>query len=229
MTEQEIESNTKSRYQQFRYGVGWPKSQFRIYVTQESEGGILMRLLTLGLTLAAWLGSYPVSAQQQPSANENLRSRTMNRFLDSSNFDFEKREKQRIGKWFCYTTQFAGIQKDDNGRIFTGKIEPKDSKFVITIKDADEEWRKKTCEREYGIADYLPDLESNQCLLRYRIEFSPRPSEAFNARSDNTFTFPTHFSYFALFGTGDFVSFGTSDDNSYVRHGRCEKITEGGK
>jgi hypothetical protein len=137
-----------------------------------------------------------------------------------------EQQKARVGKWFCYVTNMVGIQKQSNGTLFAGKIKPEQEKFVATIAEVfpgNDAVRLFTCEHEYGLVDGR--WGKNACLANYKIEFSPRITVL--GWSEDTYHFDGTFSQFILFGTNNFVLFkNEAAENSYIYHGRCEKINE---
>jgi hypothetical protein len=136
------------------------------------------------------------------------------------------REEQhaRVGKWFCYVENMAGIQTDEQRRVTSGKIKPENEKFFVTISETSEEMKKLMCDKgEYGVNPYQP--QSNHCLANFKIEFSP--SMGFFNDSVDTYHFYDSDDSFTLYGepTGSrFVMFRSGEGDSYVSHGRCEKI-----
>lgn len=145
-----------------------------------------------------------------------------------------EREKQRVGKWFCYISEMAGIQRSsENDPYFSGAIKPKADKFFVTISEIPEGQKEMNC--DWGIFGLNYSLSSagqaygNRCLANFKIEFSPALPPFFNGLlSANTFNFDQggpNPAAFTLYGTGDFTMLRASGtDASYVLHGRCEKI-----
>jgi hypothetical protein len=136
------------------------------------------------------------------------------------------REEQhaRVGKWFCYVEKMAGIQIDDQKLVTSGNIKSRNEKFVVTISELSEDTKRLVCDRgEYGSTPYEPTL--NDCLANFKIEFSP--SMGFFNHSVETYRFYSAEDSFGLFSGPDgsnFVMFQSGEDNSYVSHGRCEKL-----
>jgi hypothetical protein len=137
----------------------------------------------------------------------------------------KEEQKQRVGKWFCYVSHTAGIQKNDNSQIFSGAIKPLTDKFFVTISAINDDAKQMACEwGEYGLNGNLGNNFFNHCLANFKIEFSPN-SVFFNTSADSYTFLGTFGDAFVLYGTNDFVWFGSGGaDTSYVSHGRCEKI-----
>jgi hypothetical protein len=134
------------------------------------------------------------------------------------------REEQhaRVGKWFCYVDKMAGIQTDDQKRVTSGNLKPANEKFFVTISELSEDLKGLMCDRgEYGVDPYQP--QSNHCLANFKIEFSP--SMGFFNASVDTYRFYSADDSFSLYGPdGNFVLVQNGEGNSYVSHGRCEKL-----
>jgi|GEM_PF-2281916 hypothetical protein len=134
-----------------------------------------------------------------------------------------EQQKSRVGKWFCYVTDMAGIQKNKDGTWFAGKIRPDVEKFVATIEEVfSDDVRMFTCQQEYGLTDGRYLDKNNACFANYKITFSPRV--AILDWSEDTYHFDEHFSHFTLYGTNTFRLYRDEGENSYVYRGRCEKI-----
>src|ERR1700681_774481 len=87
----------------------------------------------------------------------------------------KQQEKGRIGKWFCYVTEMAGVQKSADGTVFSGKIKPEVEKFVATISEPfSDAVRLSACQQEYGFAGGDYTSSNNACLANFEIQFSPR-------------------------------------------------------
>ena len=148
---------------------------------------------------------------------------TINKIVEQGEC-IKKQQRDRIGKWFCYTTEMAGIQKQKDGTIFSGRIKPDVDRFVVTITELNTDAMKRLIceEHEFGLAEEGNDLHLNSCLANFRIEFSPRV--AVLGFSKDTYSFRGAFSTFTLFGTKEFVLFLDESPSFYVERGKCEKI-----
>lgn len=125
----------------------------------------------------------------------------------------------RIGKYFCYVSQTAGIQfqtnKDENPNPYVGKIRLITDKFFIEIKRnpnsflcAGSAVTKSDCAEMDG-EDYLFESKSDNAIDA--------------GTSYGTYAFNSAAGSFKLYGNLKFVSF-TTGTSSYVSIGACERI-----
>jgi hypothetical protein len=132
-------------------------------------------------------------------------------------------ERARVGKWFCFVEDMAGIQENDQKQKTVGRIKPANEKFFVTIKEVDDDKKRTACEwGEFGLSNNLDAGYANACLANYEIEFSPATG-FFNSSADS-YHFGSESTHFVLYGTNKFSLFRDEAPNTYVSHGRCEKL-----
>jgi hypothetical protein len=123
------------------------------------------------------------------------------------------------GKYFCFVTNMTGIQQDQYGSVFAGKLQPAEEKFFIDVHLAVHPFR--IC------ATNKPELTFDNwflCLATYEIEIG---KNKYHLRSDIALTFYGSSvipSVFYLSKDGDFIYFNTDISDSYVSNGKCSKI-----
>src|SRR5689334_20698288 len=93
----------------------------------------------------------------------------------------KQEQKARVGKWFCFVSDMAGIQ-GDKGNVFAGRLKPKDEKFFVTISEITDDEKRDACElTAYGLSGNLEGYFGNNCLGNYRVELSVSTSAPFVA------------------------------------------------
>jgi hypothetical protein len=135
-------------------------------------------------------------------------------------------QKERVGKYFCYVADMAGIQSDDDGHVvYSGKIKPHDEKFFVTISEISDDEKRAACTRfVYGLQDNFDNDEANFCLDNYLMKLST--GEQWGSANSYSFgNISVQSATFTLFGGGEFNMINAELTGSpYVSKGKCERI-----
>jgi hypothetical protein len=179
-------------------------------------------LCTIAIMVLACVPSRATCSETSFELKHDDKKKNVETILDYGNC-VKQGQKARVGKWFCFISRMVGIQTDDQNKVTSGNIEPKNSKFFITIAEEDDNQKKIACGwGEFGLSFNLNGRSGNRCLANYSITFSPDMG-TFNDSPDSYY-FHGDTDTFTLYETNDFIFFRIVGGSSYVSHGRCEKI-----
>jgi hypothetical protein len=154
-------------------------------------------------------------------------------------------DDQRVGQYFCYVENAAGIQKHENQPTFAGKITlpEEDKKFFVRIKRVDRELVKELCAK--SAQAFKEALESGSelerfssklygtssfaevCLRKFKAEIPQKSSNspwAFFGTGAYEFSGVVAHMSLTLYGNNEFTMVFPYDDGPVVETGRCEKI-----
>jgi hypothetical protein len=177
--------------------------------------------------------------------SDGSKDQTIDAILDWA--DCIQREQQsRVGKYFCFVENSAGIQYNDDGSPFVGRIKPSNEKFFVEIREygLGRDYRRKVCEESaFGVLRGSKSVKGeklqgdfserygNSCLANYAWKFSV--DGFFCALSKDTYrcsaTFTSNLGVFSMSSKNEFDWFKETRQsehglNLYVSQGKCEKI-----
>jgi hypothetical protein len=136
----------------------------------------------------------------------------------------DTKDEARLGKYLCFVSDMVGIHIHDanNTTEFSGKIQPSEEKFFVTVSRNDKRSIGRACSNE----EYLSKISGSiQCSADYKLESETNISIAPTYYGDNTYLFmDARTGRFHLFATGYFSSSWISPVGSYSIRGKCEKI-----
>jgi hypothetical protein len=160
----------------------------------------------------------------------------------------DEHDDSRIGQYFCYVDQAAGIQKHENERTFAGKntLPDEDMKFFVRISRIEldattrslcaktSEAFEKAFETGSQIARYSSGLFGSEsfedtCLKPFKAEIPRGASkEPWTLRGFGAYEFDAGIANmsFTLYGNNNFVWLFPYDDGPVIRSGRCERIIQ---
>ncbi|MHB2207558.1 hypothetical protein [Methylobacterium sp. CM6257] len=133
-----------------------------------------------------------------------------------------KDEESRLGKYFCYISNAAGIQyyekddkTDETRPPFVGRIRPAQDKFFFEISKT---YSFFACDPNSPLKVDCKGMTYRKYKFESNSSFIPKYSE-----SDDTYLFSGARTMFNLFGDNSF-SAATLFEDKYVMEGKCEKI-----
>ncbi|MGW9822276.1 hypothetical protein ACUXK4_004871 [Methylorubrum extorquens] len=132
------------------------------------------------------------------------------------------RATERVGKYFCFVEQMAGIQfptkdgeEDYNSSPFVGKIAPLSDKFIIEISVNSSH---DLCANKENMDQYCNGEPAALLLLK-----SDSSVTLGYGKSSDGYFFDSMSGKFSLYGNMTFTSY-RSLGNTYIARGKCEKI-----
>ena len=54
-------------------------------------------------------------------------------------------QRERVGKWLCYVSRMAGIQTNESGQAYSGRMTPREDKFFVTISEVSDDDKEIAC------------------------------------------------------------------------------------
>jgi hypothetical protein len=222
---------------------------------------LLIRRATLGnallLALAVSLATTGASRAEECKKyafdylTDGSKDQTIDAILDWADC-IQKDQESRVGKYFCFIENTAGIQYNKDGSTFVGGIKPINEKFFVEIRPFHtRDTRRLACDRAFGLlypGGWEPDPDNpgkfkrvdgkwsgnfsgpNTCLANYSWKFSV---DDFSC-DGSTYTWGCNSEYrgtFDLSKKNEFnwyreYNFSEYPSNLYVSQGKCEKIGE---
>lgn len=173
----------------------------------------------------AIMASIPVGAARATCVGDAI-SFSTDTPLDKRISDFRAciidEQGERIGKYFCFIDRMAGIQKNEDGTIYSGKITSENDKFFVEIRLVDDYDKRIRCEYgDYGI-DFMGGI-GNLCMANFDILIDGK--ETVLQPSADSYRFSGNFGdFFLLTGVGTFTRFENHVESQYVSAGKCQKI-----
>jgi hypothetical protein len=137
------------------------------------RGAQSMRRAKLGtallLALAFVLATVGASRAEECNSNVDLsdgsKEQAVNAIIDWADC-IQRNQRGRVGKYFCFVKNSAGIQHNQDGSTFAGQIKPPSERFFVEISEflATRDWRRKICgDNAFGLLrDRAPDEEGKR-------------------------------------------------------------------